>query len=191
MIDFVDFVIEICTDPLWITAFLVILWISIYYYRWSKRKLKRQKMADLAAAFHAQKTSLSFVAKRGVEGIETFKPNYRTNIELQNDEIRFTENETGPHANNLNSASLLYSQITNVALVEMSENYFGRTNSNGASSEMLQTRTFLYCLITYLDKNGEKKNLRFTRFNFGGNFDLFMQAIQSRIAPPIPTDINL
>jgi len=171
--------------PLWIVVCI------IYYSRRAKRQLKWQKQADLIATFHDKKAILSFVAKRGIEGIETFKPNYRTRIELQDDEIRFTECDNGAYANNLNSASLQYSQITNVAVVEMSENYLGRTNFNVPSSETIQTGRYLYCLITYLNKDGEEKNLRFLRYSFGGNFDTFLKALQSRIAPPTPTDINL
>ena len=134
---------------------------------------------------------LVFISKRGVEGIETFKPNYRTLIELKDDEIRFSECKTGAYANNLNSASLRYSQITNVAVVDMSENYFGRTNLKVPSSEIIHTRTYTYCLIVYRNKDGEERQLRFLRYSFDGNFDTFLKTLQSRIAPPTPTDINL
>ena len=173
---------------------LFTLWTVLFFSyrsRKAKRQLKWQKKADLMAAFYDKKASLSFIAKIGVEGIEAFKPNYRTRIELQDDEIRFSECEYGAYANNLNSASLQYSQITNVAVVWMSRNFFGQKDANVHSSETIKTGSFPYCLITYINKDGEQKYLRFRKDFFSGDFDTFLKALQSRIAPPTPTDINL
>ena len=169
---------------------LVLVLIISWFVHLARHGLEPPKQAN-PNAIPVFKFPLTFFLSRGVEGIDTFKPNYRTLIELQDDEIRFSECKKGAYANNLNSASLQYSQITNVAVVDMSENYFGRTNLKVPSSEIIHTRTYTYCLITYRNKDGEERQLRFRRYLFDGNFDTFLKALQSRIAPPTPTDINL
>ena len=177
-------------NPLLFWALTISFWLImciIYYSRVAKRKLKWQRLAD----FRDRKASLSFVTLYGIEGIETFKPNYQIRIELLNDEIRFSEFEIGTYSSNLNSASLMYSQILKAEIVRMSENYIGRTNPKMPSSETIQTGITSYCRITYLNKDGEEAYLRFRNAFQRGNFKLFIQALQSRIAPPTPTDINL
>jgi|GEM_PF-3345664 len=156
--------------------------------------LKRQKSKRLKTldSFNNNQETLVFTLPNGIEGIDAFKPNYRTQIELFPTEIRLSEMGTGHYSANLKSVSLAYSQISDVDIIKLEESVSKTVPPQNQSASNVSSAMTPYCCISYRSKDGEEKQLRFKiTLTFGGDIHLFIQALKSRITTQAPTNYEL
>ena len=155
----------------------------------ARKSIRKIREKQLSVFDSGQK--LSFLLLEGIEGIDVFKPNYQTKVELLQTEIRLSEIGTGKYSTNLKSVLLPYSQITDADIVRLEDGKNIILHSKMLSTSSVHKTKAQYCLISYRSKDGESKQLRFKITLGFGDFNLFMQALKSRITTQPPTNYEL
>ncbi len=158
-------------EPVLFYGNIVIIGLTLFPFAILNAKRQIQQMREnKLKAFIDNKKTLNFILPSGIEGVDDFKHNVNVQVELLANEIKFHELGFGKHSDNHKSVSLLYSQIIDADIAVVRERGY-------KYSEQLIT----YCTITYLNKYGDKKEIRFKSYPFFGNFNLFMDALKSQI----------